>query len=212
MLTFNTELRSAAAGLGVAFLVGGCAMMGLKAERYVPPPLGTTWERMQTDTGSYGSSSAKSIGRRGERTWQGGKVITFQLANGTVHAQQDGAWLGIFKGDTPIFTFDPPLNWQYPLEVGKTWSREQRMTIHAAKRTIAYQLTQKVEAIEDVSVPAGTFKTFKVSTKTSLGDENVVWFSPELGIFVKVRNERTAKHPQGPGTQSIDLLSYKRGG
>jgi hypothetical protein len=182
-----------------------------KLERYVAPPVGTTWERMQTDTGSYGSNIAKSVGTRGERMWQGAKVITFELANCTVIAQQDGAWLGIFKGDTPIFTFDPPQNWQYPLEVGKTWSREQRMTIHAAKRTIAYKLTQKVEAIEDVTVPAGTFRTFKVSTTTSLGDENLVWFSPELGIFVKVSNRRTAKHPQGPGTRSIDLLSYKRG-
>lgn len=211
MLKFDMK-QHWAMGLGAAMLMGGCAMMEPKAERYVPPPVGTTWERMQTDTGSYGSSSAKSVGRRGEREYQGAKVITFELANGTVFAKQDGSWLGIFKNDRPMFTFDPPQNWQYPLEVGKTWSREQRVTIHAAKRTIAYKLTQKVEAIEDVTVPAGTFKTFKVSTTTSLGDENLVWFSPELGIFVKVRNVRTAKHPRGAGTRSIDLLSYKRAG
>ena len=85
------------------------------------------------------------------------------------------------------------------------------MTNHAAKRTNPYQLTQKVEAIEEVTVPAGTFKTYKISTVNSLGDDNLVWFSPELGIFVKQSNKRTAKHAQGPGTQSSELMSYKRG-
>jgi hypothetical protein len=86
------------------------------------------------------------------------------------------------------------------------------MTIHAANRTIPYVLTQTVEAYEDVMVPAGTFKAFKVSTVTSLGDENLVWFSPELGIFVKQSLKRTGQHAQGPGTREIQLLAYKRGG
>jgi hypothetical protein len=210
----HRDSRLPAAGLGLALVFGGCALMEPSAERYVAPPVGTTWERMQTDTGSYGSGSAKFAARRGERMWQGAQVVTFEGAVGplTVFARADGAWLGLFKGDTPVVTFDPPQNWQWPLEVGKTWTREQRTIIHAAKRTIPYQLTQKVEAVEHVTVPAGTFKTFKVSTVTSLGDENVVWFSPELGIFVKVSNKRTAKHPQGPGTRVVDLISYKRGG
>ena len=54
-------------------------------------------------------------------------------------------------------------------------------------------------------------KDFKVSTVNTLGDDNVLWFSPELGIFIKQMNRRTDKHPQGAGTQNIELLSYKRG-
>jgi hypothetical protein len=61
-------------------------------------------------------------------------------------------------------------------------------------------------------VPAGTFKSFKVSTVTSLGEESLVWFSPELGIFVKQSLKRTGMHRQGAGTREIELLSYKRGG
>lgn len=206
------KTQDAVAALGATILIAGCALMEPKAERYVPPPVGTTWERMTTDTGSYGSGSSKSVGSRGERTWQGEKVMTYEVAAGTVFTKPDGAWIGIFKGETPVITWDPPLNWQYPLEVGKTWTREQRMTLHAAKRTVPYRVTQKVEAIEKVTVPAGTFKTFKVSTVTSLGDENLTWFSPEMGIFVKVHNTRTAKHPQGPGTRVIEVLSYKHAG
>ena len=210
-LGMHLKSRLVAVGIGVA-LAGGCALMEPKVERYVAPPVGTTWESDRHDSGSYGSGSARVPGKRGERTWQGAQVITFDTSGGTIFAQPDGSWLGIFKGDSPIVTFDPPQNWQYPLEVGKSWAREQRMTIQAAKRTVTYALTQKVEAYEDVIVPAGSFKAFKVSTVTSLGDENVVWFSPEHGIFVKQSLKRTAQHAQGPGTREIVLVSYKRGG
>jgi hypothetical protein len=50
-----------------------------------------------------------------------------------------------------------------------------------------------------------------VSTVNTLGDDNVSWYSPELGIFVKQMNRRTDKHPQGAGTQNVELVSYKRG-
>jgi len=213
-MTMNAHLESRFLALGCSIvLVAGCAMFGEpKAERYVPPPLGTTWETSRADTGSYGRDSGKVYGSRGERTLQGQKVVTFEGPSGTIVARPEGDWLGIFKGDTPIITWDPPLNWQWPIEVGKSWTREQRMTIHAARRTVPYTLTQKVEAYEDVTVPAGTFKAFKISTVTSLGDENLVWFSPEHGIFVKQSLKRTGKHARGPGTREIQLLSYKRGG
>ena len=185
--------------------------MAPKAERYVAPPLGTSWESAIHDTGSYGSGSQKAPGKRGERMWQGAQIVTFEGAAGTTFAQPDGSWLGVYKGDAPLTTWDPPLHWLWPLEVGKSWTRDQRMTIHAAKRTMAYQVTQRVEAYENVTVPAGTFKTFRVSTSSTLGDENVVWFSPELGIFVKQSNRRTAKHAQGAGTREVELLSYNRG-
>lgn len=207
----NPKLRFAGAGLALVLMAGGCAVMAPKAERYVAPPMGTTWVTAVHSTGSYGSDSRQVPGKRGERMWQGSQAVTFDGASGTILARPDGSWLGIYKGDQPVMTWDPPLTWQWPLEVGKTWTREQRMTIHAAKRTIPYQLTQKVEAVEEVTVPAGTFKTYRISTVNTLGDDNLLWFSPELGIFVKQSNKRTAKHAQGPGTQSQELISYTRG-
>lgn len=210
-MDFYTRLHGAAAGLAAAVVVSGCAMMAPHAERYVPPALGSTWETMRHDTGSYGSGSVKLTGRRGERKYQGEQALTFEFPDNVIVANQTGNWIGIFNGDKPVITWDPPLTWDWPLEVGKSWTRAQRMTIHAAKATVPYTVTQKVEAYEGVTVPAGTFKTFKVSTVTSLGDENLVWFSPEHGIFVKQSLKRTAKHRQGAGTREIELLSYKRG-
>ena len=212
MNTFSLKLRVTAVGLAVALFGGGCGLLEPKAERYVAPPLGSTWVTARQDTGSFGSGSGKVEGRRGERMHQGSQAITFEAADGTVVATPEGNWYGIFKGDTPVMTWDPPLHWQWPIEVGKTWTREQRVTFHAARRTVPYELTQTVEAYEDITLPAGTFKTFRVRTVTSTGDDNVVWFSPELGLFVKQSLKRSAKHALGAGTREIELLSYKRAG
>ena len=194
-----------------AVLLVACGLMAPKAEQYVPPPLGTTWVTSVQTAGSYGSGSRQVPGRRGERMHQGAKVVEFEGSAGTIVANPNGDWIGIYRGQQPVITWDPPLHWEWPIEVGKSWTRAQRMTNHVTKRTMSYQVTQKVEAYEDVAVPAGTFKAFKVSTVKTHGDDNVLWFSPELGIFIKQMNRRTDKHPQGAGTQNIELLSYKRG-
>ena len=58
-------------------------------------------------------------------------------------------------------------------------------------------------------MPAGTFKAFRVRTIDDAGNDNVQWFSPDLGIFIKQSLKRTAKHAQGPGTREIELISQK---
>lgn len=205
---FNLKLQVTSAGLAVALASGGCALMAPTVERYVAPPVGSTWASMRSDTGSYGSARVRLESKfLGEQMWQGQKVNAFQGTEMTLLAHPTGNFMAQVKGSTPVVSWDPPIGWNWPLEVGKTWTKKTSITIHAAKRTIPYEYTQKVEAYEDVTVPAGTFKTFKVSTSTTLGDDNVSWFSPELGIFVKQSLTRTAKHAQGPGTREIEIIS-----
>lgn len=205
----SLKLQVASAGLALAMVSAGCAMMAPKAERFVAAPLGSTWVRAQRDSGSYGSKDVQVQFRRGERMWQGKQVITYETPQFTILAEPEptGNWIGFFSGDKPMTTFDPPAGWNWPLEVGKTWTKDYRMTNHATKQTIPYQQTQKVEAFEDVTVPAGTFKAFKIISSSTLGQEDVNWFSPELGIFVKSINTRTAKHAAGPGRQETEIVS-----
>ena len=206
---FSLKLQVASAGLALAMVSGGCAMMAPKAERFVVAPLGSTYLRAQRDSGSFGSKNEQVQFRRGERMWQGQQVITYETPQWAILAQPaTGNWIGIVSGDKPVMTWDPPVGWDWPLEVGKTWTHNHRVTLHARQQTIPFQTTQKVEAYEDVTVPAGTFKTFKISTSDTLGNENLNWFSPELGIFVKSINTRTAKHAAGPGRQETEILSH----
>jgi hypothetical protein len=187
--------------------LAGCASMAPSAEKYVPPPIGATWVTARHDTGSYGSGSVQLPAKRGERTWHGKQMITFEGPELTLLAHPGGEWVAQVKGDTPVLSWDPPLSWDWPLEVGKTWTRKYRVTIHATKRTIPYEVTQVVAAYEDVVVPAGTFKAFKVTSSDTLGNENVTWFSSELGLFVKQSLRRTEKHAAGAGTRETQLVS-----
>ncbi len=203
----NSTLKAASAGLAIALTVGACAELTPRAERYVPPPLGSSWVLTQHDTGSYGSGDKTIALQRGERIWHGEKLISFAYPGAALLARPDGAWVTIVGRRRQIVSWNPPVNWDYPLEVGKTWTKSSSVTIHATKRTIPFSYTGKVEAYEDVTVPAGTFKAFKVHATTTLGEDDTNWFSPQLGIFVKRHRVRTAKSARGPGTRDVELAS-----
>jgi hypothetical protein len=206
-IRISLKLQLASAGLALAMVSGGCATMAPKAERFVAAPIGSTWVQAQSNSGSYGSANVQTQITRGERMWQGQQVMTYAGPQSAILAEPNGNWVGVVSGDKPVMTWDPPFAWDWPLEVGKTWTKNYRVTIHATNQTIPFQQTQKVEAYEDVTVPAGTFKAFKISTSDTLGNENLNWFSPELGIFVKSINTRTAKHAAGPGRQETEIVS-----
>ena len=111
------------------------------------------------------------------------------------------------SGGKPLVSFEPELGYAYPLEVGKTVTTQHRMRVPGKTETFPLQVTQKVEAYEDVTVPAGTFNAFKISWSESIGNENVYWLSPELGITVKSILTRTEKWPNGPGRRENQLVS-----
>lgn len=203
-------LRLAVAGLVAALLGGACTTMEMRTDRYVPPPLGSTWTNARTDTGSFGSATARVTIKRGQREWQGKQVLAFENpATAIVATMEDGNWIAMLSpGGQPIVSWDPPLGWQHPLEVGKTATKDMRVTTHANGSTVSYVATWKVEAVEDVTVPAGTFKCFRIGYSDTLGNQDTYWTSPELnGIFVKSIQTRTASHQAGPGTRRTELVS-----
>jgi len=206
---FKLKMHMAGAGLAAALLSTGCAMFEPRAERYVPPPVGATWVSSRRDTGSFGSGNIQLPGKfLGQQSWQGQSFNGFESPEATTLAHPVTAeFVAMVKGSAPLITWEPPIGWNWPLEVGKTWTKSTRVTNHMTKQTIALEYTQKVESYEDITVGAGTFKTFKVSTVNSVGEESVNWFSPDLGIFVKQSLKRTAKHAQGAGTREIELVS-----
>lgn len=191
----------------VALALSGCALTTPQAERYVAPTPGSTWVNTRVDTGSYGSSSTQLPMTRGERTWQGAQVITFETPENTLLASSAGAYVAQVKGENVLISWDPPYNLDWPLRVGKASKKSYQMTIHSANRTISYEVEQKIEAYESVTTPAGTFNVFKVSSSDTLGNENIDWISTDLGIFVKRSLRRTAKHAQGSGTRELEVVS-----
>lgn len=204
---YNLKLQFASAGLALALVSGGCAMMEPRSERYIAPPMGSTWVTARRDTGSYGSGSGQTSSKMGEQVWRGQKFNAYASQEQTLLAHPDGRWVAQVRGDTPLVTWDPPTAWQWPLHVGKKMTRKFTVTVHATKQTIPVEVTDTIEAYEDVTVPAGTFKAFRVRSVDNAGNDNVTWISPELGIFVKQSLRRTATHSQGPGTRDTEVVS-----
>jgi len=206
MLTFEMKLRTAALGLMAVF--AGCVLLEPQGERYTSPPAGTTYERDIRATGSYGKSYRQSTKYLGERNVMGRTLFAHERSNGqTTMMDAGGGWVGQFKGDSPIFTFEPSLTVGYPMKVGKVTTQDVRMTVHAQNRTVRFTSTWIVQAYEDVTVPAGTFKAFRVTYQDTLGTTSTSWIDPKTGIFVKWSNRRSERHPRGAGTQDAELVS-----
>lgn len=192
--------------MSAALALGGCATMP-KGE-YVGIPVGSVLTYAVRNTGSYGSGTERETLEKVERNWEGRSVDALASAQGAVLMDSNGAWLAVLAPDgQPVVSWDPPFGYPFPLEVGKTSTRDYRMMLHTQGRTIPFRVTWTVEAYEDVTVPAGTFKTFKIRQSDNLGNENVSWWNPEHGN-VKTGNRRTDKSASGPGLRESELVSH----
>jgi hypothetical protein len=199
----------ATAGLAVALVFGASATAAPKGD-YVATPIGSTFTYALHATGSFGSGDSQVTSKKEQRTWEGKTVEAIVSPLGvTLVNQSDAGWVAQLAPDGKVlFTFDPPLAFHFPLEVGKTWTTSYKLTVQANNQTSAFDATFKVEAYEDVTVPAGTFKVFRISYIDTRGSDNMEYFIPDLGIFAKRSWTRTDKAPAGPGTVVRELVSY----
>lgn len=194
---------------GIACMVAACATAP-QADGPFPAAANTSWTYLRTDTGSFGKGTAYHTNRvLGEQTWRGRKVRATELPTGIRLSDFDkGDWLAMVKGETTLVTWEPSLGYDWPISVGKSFNRNYRFVNHVTKQTVDIQSTMTVQSHEEVTVPAGTFKAFKVLYTDSMGVESVNWFAPDAGGWVKIQSKRSAKFPAGAGTQDFELLSY----
>jgi hypothetical protein len=172
--------------------------------------IGSSFVRSVHDSGSYGKGpSTTTVTRAPNREWQGQTVAVWQQTVGPtlLLLPENGAFVGLVNGEQPLVSFEPPMPWPWPMKVGQGWTRNFTMHMHASGQRVPVEVHSVVEAYEDVAMPAGTFKAFRIRTVDSVGNEDVQWFSTELTVFLKQRLTRTARHPAGPGVRETELLS-----
>jgi hypothetical protein len=201
---------TAAGCVVAALLAAGCASAPPRAERYIPPPVGATWSYQVTNTGSFGTASKVTLPlRMGEASFEGSTVARTESPTGaTLQSRQTGGVIALVgpQGRTAM-RYDPPLGYDWPLEVGKTWTQDLKLSVGSAS-PVPMKAQWKVEAYEDVTVPAGTFKAWRVSFTDNFGYKQTNWSVAEFGVVAKRVNERAASHPQGgAGTQVMELLT-----
>ncbi len=93
----------------------------------------------------------------------------------------------------------------WPMHVGQTWDQTILEERPATRQTEERVDTATVETEETVTVPAGTFKTFKVvyRNKKTGTTRYEAWYSPELKQLVKLKENRQT------GLQVRELIAFK---
>lgn len=195
------------ASLVLVTALAGC-ISAPHADHYTPPPMGSSWAYQVKNTGSFGSYVGPIKLSLSPGTWQGRPVLKYVTPSG---AQLQDDRVGTYavldtKGEV-LMSYDPPLSFRWPLAVGNTWTQQIALTVNPGGQRVPMTAQWAVEAYEDVTVPAGTFKAWRVVMTDNFGFRQVTWSVPgELGVFAKRISERAATHPQGgAGTQVFEL-------
>jgi hypothetical protein len=133
--------------------------------------------------------------------------------------------LGLVKsargGPRTGFVVDPPVDLQWPLKVGYVATREVRWITPGCPANCVRRITVSVDKYETVTVPAGTFKAFKISWESAppnslrqgwnlnhpgMWSSSVIsWYAPEIGRYVKTEVERDFGGRGNPGFTVVML-------
>jgi hypothetical protein len=180
------------------------------AEAPAATPAGTVMTYHRKSSGSLGTYDGPVVWNFTHATWEGRPaVIQMARLGGAAYDPKTHANMANLDAEgKAVMVFDPPLVYQWPLQVGKTWTSKHTVTTPATGRSVALEVNWKVEAWEDVTVPAGTYKAYKVVTSNNFGEVETRWVAPAAGIMLAKRLvTRAATHPQGPGELEAVLLS-----
>ena len=192
--------------------VAGCATEPAQPGVYVANPAGTELVYHRKSSGSYGAADGAVHWKIGTAQWAGRTVVASvspEAGSSLLDPASHALLATLNTAGQPIFSFEPGLGYRYPMVVGQTWTDKSQLTLHARGQTIPYEVRYTVEAFEPVTVPAGTFKAYRVASVDSMGEKTTLWTVPYLGLnTVKRVLERPATYPTGPGQLTGELTSF----
>jgi len=124
----------------------------------------------------------------------------------------------IRRGNSPTFSANPFwARYQFPLEVGKQWEGKFDTVSRGGERGYRWQWKVKVEGVESITVPAGTFEAIKLRLDgfytCSRGCDwsgrrtETIWYAPVVKRHVKTEFEETSGRYRD--SQRFELLSFK---
>ena len=97
------------------------------------------------------------------------------------------------------------LNFSFPLTVGKSWEQSHRQERPVDRQTTDDNSIWTIEAEETITVPAGTFRTMKITRRNKNTGALVheMWVAPDVKQFVKIREILSN------GQRERELVSFK---
>ena len=152
------------------------------------------------------------------------KITITRIENGMVYVNNeqepsrtiDGGLIRV-RSQWGIISYDPPR-----LEIpggefltGKKWTWRSWMQLPDGKR-LQLQSDVKIIGIEEITVPAGTFKTFRVSQVQRLSNGIIYnkldcWYEPDWGMSIKCLRDFPGDAVGKPLKQTLEMTTRKRG-
>ena len=97
----------------------------------------------------------------------------------------------------------------WPLYVGKTWTARFTFNNRVQGMTVGpLNVESRAAAYEDVTVPAGTWKAFKVESEAASSAFFTIWYAPEIKLIVKRISETTIGNPLGRTKSVYEIVDY----
>lgn len=173
--------------------------------------MGTVLTYHRKSSGSLGTFDGQVVWTLAPAAWQGRPAISMgapQAGVGLYEPAGFGMVAQLNPAGQPVMSFEPPIDYPWPLQVGKTWTGNHTVTLYPSGTKLPLKVDGKVESWGDVTVPAGTFKAFKLVWSMNQNEFETRWMVPGDGLAtIKRHVERPASHPQGPGMLDAELLS-----
>lgn len=167
----------------------------------------------------------------GETSFGGQEVYIQQqdtVSNGKNHSSKalyDKATLNLIRTEFKVSGKDYITTWENTLLEGTEWPKEvgnkwRKRTSFSAGETTSSNITSfEVVGIETITVPAGTFKCYKIVTtltndKVGFDQKGTMWFSAKAKNYVKYQHttrwHKLKRLLMGKESTSVtELISYK---
>ena len=101
----------------------------------------------------------------------------------------------------------------FPIFVGKEWKYEAKSIPTGGSKEANFLNELKVERVEEVTVPAGTFKVYRIYYKqthmpSARNGWICLWYSPVVKMWIKREVEKTSYWAKTTWLQDTELISY----
>jgi hypothetical protein len=181
---------------------------GVRADMNFPAP-DTRWvARFVTQTGTTATITYTVLG---EGTYDGKPV--YRVSGGfdtQVYDKATGNLVAILWMGKEANAFQPHEGmFSWPLYLGKSWTASY--TAHDRQRGMSVgpiKVEYRVAAYEDVVVPAGSWKAFRIESESGSSAFSTIWYAPEISLIVKKVNETIVGHPLGRTKSVYEIIEY----